>query len=539
MNFKFSGKTFFLVFFLFLLTASTVKAAPVILEIQHDQDTGLMVIWGTDFGDPPVIHMGTQLDPLTIVDPVPPAEVHPLCDATPPPPLNPNGTDCVVAEMPTGIIDGDYLVCLESEEIQGCLEGAGSAAPTSLTFEYTGADCNSSNNTQSAFACTESGPLGGDENVTCAHDKVDCSATEDPADTWTITSTNRLNPDIVITVQSGGQTQELTLHTSCSQDLLVGQTFGALTLTGVVLGDGGSSASQRVCYDLTIGAQGDQGPQGKQGDQGPQGKLGDQGPQGKLGDQGPQGKLGDQGPQGKLGDQGPQGKLGDQGPQGKLGDQGPQGKLGDQGPQGKQGDQGPQGPQGKLGPAGADGEDGADSTVPGPQGPQGKLGPQGDPGPAGDPGEGIGGIGSGIMCFSTDQTLGTNGKYMGLGTQSGEHTTVSVISPFNAADDSTVVRFACKVSQGQGAEHGICELYHDAPDGDIKGELITSCTLTPSSSDAKSTVCTNEFSGESFQLNPNDSLSVKIYTTSSGNFTGGSACVALTHGAPDDQPHLP
>jgi hypothetical protein len=67
----------------------------------------------------------------------------------------------------------------------------------------------------------------------------------------------------------------------------------------------GNGAPHGDEYDLTFGAVGPQGPQGKQGDQGPQGKQGAQGPQGKQGDQGPQGK---QGAQGKIGPEGPQGQ---------------------------------------------------------------------------------------------------------------------------------------------------------------------------------------------------------------------------------------
>ena len=124
---------------------------------------------------------------------------------------------------------------------------------------------------------------------------------------------------------------------------------------------------------------------------------------------------------------------------------------------------------------------------------------------------------------------------MGLGTQSGEHTTVSVITPFAGADASTVVRFACKVSQGQGAENGTCELYHDAPDGNILGEKIASCDLIAGDPDENSTTCMDMFNLGNVLLNEKDSLSVKIFTTTSGNFTGGSSCVALTHGDPDNQ----
>ena len=306
------------------------------------------------------------------------------------------------------------------------------------------------------------------------------------------------------------------------------------------------------------GADGAQGPQGKvgakgdTGDQGPQGKVGakgdtgDQGPQGKVGakgdtgDQGPQGKVGakgdtgDQGPQGKIGpqgvqgDQGPQGKVGakgdtgDQGPQGKVGPagadgaQGPQGKMGlkgdtgDQGPQGKIGPQGLQGPQGKAGPKGDTGD----------QGPQGKVGPQGQKGDPGDDG-----IGSNLMCFSTDQTIGTSGKYMGLGQQAGSHDSVGVISPFLAGAE--VVTLVVKAAQGNSPRSGSAVLFHDAAGGAQGGEPLgtapnNQCILsnTPVKSICKITFATNN------ALELFDSLSVFI-KTDAGSFEGGSACILI------------
>ena len=334
-----------------------------------------------------------------------------------------------------------------------------------------------------------------------------------------------------------------------------------------------------------VGAKGDTGDQGPQGKIGAKGDTGDQGPQGKVGakgdtgDQGPQGKVGakgdtgDQGPQGKVGakgdtgDQGPQGKIGlkgdtgDQGPQGKIGPAGVDGQDGAQGPQGKmglKGDAGDQGPQGKIGPAGADGQDGAQGPQgkmglkgdTGDQGPQGKIGPQGNQGPQGKAGakgdtgdqgpqgkvgpkgdkgdkgdSGDDGIGSNLMCFSTDQTIGTQGKYMGLGQQAGEHDSVGVISPFAAG--SEVLTLVVKASQGNNPNSGVAVLYHDAAGGAQGGEPVGSapnnqCVLneTPVKSVCKITFSTNN------ALELFDSLSVFIQTDG-GSFEGGSACILI------------
>ena len=92
----------------------------------------------------------------------------------------------------------------------------------------------------------------------------------------------------------------------------------------------------------------------------------------------------------------------------------------------------------------------------------------GDDGDGGDGGgdngvhgaDGADGAGSGLLCFSTDQTIGTSGKYMGLGQQAGDHSSVGVILPFAFAD-SVVTNLVVKVSQGNTARTGQAWLYHD------------------------------------------------------------------------------
>ncbi|MBE9548040.1 MAG: collagen-like protein, partial [Proteobacteria bacterium] len=242
-----------------------------------------------------------------------------------------------------------------------------------------------------------------------------------------------------------------------------------------------------------------------------QGKLGDtgaQGVQGKLGDTGAQGV---QGKLGLTGEQGVQGKLGDtgtQGVQGKLGDtgaQGVQGKLGDtgaQGVQGKIGLTGEQGVQGKLGDTGA-------------QGVQGKIGPQGE----------TGGDGTSLLCFSTDQTIGTQGKYMGLGQQGGSHDEVSVITPFPAG--YVITKFIVKVSQGNIPVNGEAWLLHDDHVNESRdGHQISDiCPLTKNDPGPFASVC--KLDGPFYEsLQVWDSLSVFV-KTDGGNFTGATACVLI------------
>ncbi len=70
--------------------------------------------------------------------------------------------------------------------------------------------------------------------------------------------------------------------------------------------------------ELSVGPQGEPGPQGAAG---PQGEEGPPGPRGRTGEPGPAGPAGAAGPQGE---QGPAGPAGSQGPQGSPGVEGPQ-----------------------------------------------------------------------------------------------------------------------------------------------------------------------------------------------------------------------
>jgi hypothetical protein len=535
------------------LGASPALAEGTIFEVQVDQAAGLLVIYGTDFGPvspadgQPVITFGTQMPPLVIA-----ADQTP-CTAPPPPPLDPNGIECVVAELPSPTPDGDYLLCVEAEAPAASCETDGK--PIALTFEYTGEACDPllDNTQEGKFQCSLD--PNGAEPVQVICDDGDCNA--DPSDASvdlfsevTLTPTgNNFPADTDIQVRSpiGQVLQDLRIHTSCSKPLATGDRFGSLTLTEFI--PVGGSVSPVVCYDLTIGGAGAEGPQGIQGKKGDQGDQGIQGKKGDQGDQGIQGKKGDQGDQGiqgkkgDQGDQGIQGKKGDQGDQGiqgkkgDQGDQGIQGKKGDQGDQGiqgKKGDQGDQGPQGKIGAAGPQGIQGKKGDQ-GDQGPQGKIGPAGPQGEPGLPPAGVG-IGSGLICFSTDQTIGTTGKYMGLGNQAGSHDLVSVVVPFADEDDSTVVNLTVKVSQGTNERSGFAQLFHDGPTD--AGLPITpdegqpgACTLTPDPDpvDESTTKCMVTLD-PGVILAEKDSLSVFV-KADNGNFEAATACVVLVRGA--------
>ena len=129
------------------------------------------------------------------------------------------------------------------------------------------------------------------------------------------------------------------------------------------------------------------------------------------------------------------------------------------------------------------------------------------------------------MCFSTDQTIGTSGKYMGLGQQAGEHDSVGVISPFAAGAE--VLTLVVKAAQGNSPRSGMAVLYHDAAGGAQGGEPVgiapeNECVLN--ATEVKS-VCSITFSTNN-SLELFDSLSVFI-ETDGGSFEGGSACILI------------
>ncbi len=305
-------------------------------------------------------------------------------------------------------------------------------------------------------------------------------------------------------------------------------------------GDTGATGPQGPKGDTgDTGATGPQGPKGDTGDTGATGPMGPQGPQGDTGATGPMGPQGPQGDTGATGPMGPQGPQGDTGATGPMGPQGPQGDTGATGPQGPKGDTGDTGATGPMGPQGLQGPQG-DTGATGPQGPSGPMGPQGPQGPQGEKGDtgdtgaigpmgpqgpqgetGPAGGGSNLLCFATDQTIGSQGKYMGLGQQGGHHVEVGVVVPF--LEGAIVQQFVVKAAQGNTARSGKAWVYHDGPTQ--FGQPLGSCDLVPSDPTENRTVCSGIAAGV---LSDFDSLSVFIKTDDGqGSFVGATACLII------------
>ncbi len=109
--------------------------------------------------------------------------------------------------------------------------------PTSLTFRYTGGGCGAGNNDQEGKAgCVggidpgvsvtvfAAGGKGGNNTYGVAPFDVA------PGETFTMTPNGKFDAESVIELSNNGSVELLTIHTSCSKQLEVGDIFGSLTL---------------------------------------------------------------------------------------------------------------------------------------------------------------------------------------------------------------------------------------------------------------------------------------------------------------------
>ena len=105
--------------------------------------------------------------------------------------------------------------------------------PTSLTFQYTGGGCGATNNTQGGKA-TCSGGIDPLQPVNVSVGGTGYSVvptTVQPGGTFVV-SRSSFDANTYYTLSNAGGTEQLAIHTSCSQVLEVGNVFGSLTLVG-------------------------------------------------------------------------------------------------------------------------------------------------------------------------------------------------------------------------------------------------------------------------------------------------------------------
>ena len=123
--------------------------------------------------------------------------------------------------------------------------------PTTLVFRYTGDDCPGSNSQGNSSECT--GTVDGTAGVTVTVDTGDGYAaspqTVPPGGLFEVTrGGSDFKSNTVIDIANAGGTQSNTVHTSCSQPLKVGDTFGALELVSF----NGDSGGGEVVYRYLV-----------------------------------------------------------------------------------------------------------------------------------------------------------------------------------------------------------------------------------------------------------------------------------------------
>ncbi|MDA9064477.1 hypothetical protein N9K37_03915, partial [Pseudomonadales bacterium] len=164
------------------------------------------------------------------------------------------------------------------------------------------------------------------------------------------------------------------------------------------------------------------------------------------------------------------------------------------------------------------------------QGVQGKIGLTGPAGEPGVPGESD--AGDALLCFSSTTSIGTQGKFVGLGTNSGNHADISIVIPFGAR----VSGFVAKAAQGNSPRPGTAQLMRDVSAecadllgrGDGSGGDIPSAVCSWPAEGAPNATCSAvlDVNDACRDLPALDSLSVH-FNTENGSVEGGSACVTL------------
>ena len=123
-----------LVLSIFLGASPAFAQEGVVHEVQvvdlsgsSEGEPELLVIYGMGFGDSTAVYLGTQMTPLAI------PEDQSLCATLSGVPLDDTDIECVVAELPDVIPDGDYLLYIEASEGDAA-EGGGLDSKTYSTW---------------------------------------------------------------------------------------------------------------------------------------------------------------------------------------------------------------------------------------------------------------------------------------------------------------------------------------------------------------------------------------------------------------------
>ncbi|HJT81847.1 MAG TPA: SdrD B-like domain-containing protein [Chthoniobacterales bacterium] len=134
----------------------------------------------------------------------------------------------------------------------GCNPETGLGKPTTLTFQYNNGSCASSNNPQSGkFVCTGSVNTALPINVSNSDGYTQSTTTVSPGGTITFTKGgSTLSSQSDFTLSNSGGTETLSIHTSCSQPLHIGDVFGNFTLVGFNGQTGGNGGTIVYHYEV-------------------------------------------------------------------------------------------------------------------------------------------------------------------------------------------------------------------------------------------------------------------------------------------------
>ncbi len=117
----------------------------------------------------------------------------------------------------------------QAQDAPACGTGGSGFKPNTLTFQYTGGNCATQSNGQSAGKTSCSGQINPNLPVNVVYPGGSANGVA-PGTSFTMP---RSGSNSVITLSNAGGTQTMEIHTSCSQPLAVGDVYYGLTLVAM------------------------------------------------------------------------------------------------------------------------------------------------------------------------------------------------------------------------------------------------------------------------------------------------------------------
>lgn len=137
---------------------------------------------------------------------------------------------------------GTRVAAAATQNFVGCPEGGGGTPPKEMVFRWTGDACSASDGDAFVSVTGNTGAIAGNVDISATHGTgANAGSTAlivniAPGDTFTLgDGVKKMNPETTITIFETGTSNILrtvTIHTSCSQPLLHGDTYCGMTLIG-------------------------------------------------------------------------------------------------------------------------------------------------------------------------------------------------------------------------------------------------------------------------------------------------------------------